>query len=371
MFRTALAFSLTAATVLGGPVPKRRSYEEDDECDPETSSSSYSYTYSHSASIPYGTGYSPSSSGHPTVTVPPYPTWSGYSTGGYSGSSSTAYSNSTYTYHSSVYSSYTSKYSSTTDDECPPEPTDSYSSSATSYSYPPGSTYSYSYTTTSYTYPPESTYSYSDTTTSYTYPPESTYSYSTEAIYSSTTTYSAYTPTPTDEDCPPEDTPIAGTGTFYPSATYNYDVSTGAIECSPSTNKIFKSYSNYGHDLTTLLTFEYPAEAEGKMCQFGFRLEDTDVLTGSMLFDLFSSLNPAPGCTATWPPGNQRNEHLARLQGVAGGDATYVDKFTTYLTEPSPCKSAGTIEAFELVGVYDNVDIEWNPALSGPYITYL
>ena len=167
-------------------------------------------------------------------------------------------------------------------------------------------------------------------------------------------------------------TPITTTGSFYPKATYNYDVGAGAIECSPSTNRLTKSTSNYGHDTTTLLTFEYPAASADQLCQFGFRLEVTDILTGDhgCLLDLFSSLAPAPGCTSGWGPGNQRNVHMGRLQVVLGGDAVFTDTYTTYLTEPSPCKTPGTVEAFELVGVYDDVDVEWEPSVSGAYISY-
>ncbi|RYP16374.1 hypothetical protein DL765_005154 [Monosporascus sp. GIB2] len=159
---------------------------------------------------------------------------------------------------------------------------------------------------------------------------------------------------------------------FTPKATYNYDVSTGAIECSPTTNKVTKSDTDNGHHITTLLTFEYPTASAGKMCQFGFRLEATDTLTGNQggLVDLFSSLAPAPGCTSGWGPGNQRNVHMARLKPVLDGEATYTDTYTTYLTAPSPCKSPGTVEAFELVGVNDNVHVEWEPSVSGAFISY-
>jgi hypothetical protein len=163
-----------------------------------------------------------------------------------------------------------------------------------------------------------------------------------------------------------------GTDGFTPVYTYNYDVGTGAIECSPAWNRITKSDTDNGHHITTLVTFEYPAASAGSLCQFGFRLTATDTLTGDQggYFDLFRSQEPAPGCTSGWPPGNLRGDHLARLRPVLGGDATYTDIYIDYLTEPTPCAAPGTVEAYELVGVFDNVHIEWQPSVSGPYIAY-
>lgn len=124
-------------------------------------------------------------------------------------------------------------------------------------------------------------------------------------------------------------TPITTTGSFYPKATYNYDVGTGAIECSPSTNRVTKSTSNYDHDTTTLLTFEYPAASAGQLCQFGFRLEVTDILTGDHggLLDLFSSLAPAPGYTSGWGPGNQRNVYIRGREWVPVGNPRKPTRF--------------------------------------------
>jgi hypothetical protein len=162
------------------------------------------------------------------------------------------------------------------------------------------------------------------------------------------------------------------TNAFTPIYTYNYDVGTGAIECNPAWNRVTKSDYDNGHHITTLLTFEYPAASAGGLCQFGFHLTLTDVLDGDGggLIDLFSSQEPAPGCTSSWPPGNRRGDHLARLQPVLGGDAEYTDIYITYITEPTPCAPPGTIEAYELVGVYDNDHVEWQPSVSGPFIAY-
>ena len=157
---------------------------------------------------------------------------------------------------------------------------------------------------------------------------------------------------------------------FNPKTTYTYDVGTGAIDCTATQGLISKDYNNNGHDQTTLLTFEYPAASAGKTCHFEFSLDGSAQLSGSKKIDLFSSLGPAPGCTSTWGPGNQRNIHMGRMDAVLGGTAAYEYTYSAYLTSPTPCAAPGTIEAYELVGVFDQDYVQWSPALAGLRIVY-
>jgi hypothetical protein len=152
---------------------------------------------------------------------------------------------------------------------------------------------------------------------------------------------------------------------FTPSAIYNYDVGTGAIDCHPAGGLISKATNNGGHDITTLVTFTYPPESANKQCALSFYLDPTATLTGSSKIDVFTSLNPAPGCTTGWGPGNLRNNELGRWNAVIGGYATWDWTSSSYLTAPVPCKPVGTVEAFELVGVWDTNEVAWNPAVAG------
>jgi hypothetical protein len=161
-----------------------------------------------------------------------------------------------------------------------------------------------------------------------------------------------------------------GSDYFTPSAIYNYDVGSGAINCHAAGGLVSKSTNNNGHDITTLITFQYPAAAAGKKCQFAFYLDSSAILTGSKKVDLFSSLEPAPGCTASWPPGNRRNNHIGRLSLSLGATATWDQKVSAYLTQPTDCKPAGTYEGYELVGVYDNDYVSWNTYVAGARIVY-
>lgn len=154
---------------------------------------------------------------------------------------------------------------------------------------------------------------------------------------------------------------------FTPSAIWKYNTGTGAIS-STNTGIISKSTTNSGQDITALLTFTYPANAQGRQCQFAFVLDNSARLDGSRKIDFFSSLNPAPGPRSGWGPGNQRNIHLGRLSAVKPGVATWDATYGSYLTQKTPCKAPGTVEGFELVGVYDKDYVSWNPAVAGPRI---
>jgi hypothetical protein len=157
---------------------------------------------------------------------------------------------------------------------------------------------------------------------------------------------------------------------FTPSSIYNYDVGTGAIACSPAGGLVHKSTTNNGHDITTLVTFTYPPETAGKKCSLYFYLDSAAGLSGSQKIDVFTSLNPAPGCTTGWGPGNQRDQQLGRLSATLGNYASWEWTSSGYLTVPTDCKPAGTVEGFELVGVYDNDYVSWNPALAGVRMVY-
>jgi hypothetical protein len=156
---------------------------------------------------------------------------------------------------------------------------------------------------------------------------------------------------------------------FGPSDIWLYSVRDGAISAT-SHGEVYKNDGNQGKDITTLLTFTYPSASEGLQCQFEFYLDSTASVSGSKKLDLFTSNSPAPGPTSGWGPGNQRNIHLGRLSVEVDSYATWDATYSTYLTEKTPCKAPGTTEGFELVGVYDNDSITWNPDLAGLRIVY-
>jgi len=157
----------------------------------------------------------------------------------------------------------------------------------------------------------------------------------------------------------------SGPNTVRATTRSQYEVWTGAIQYDTGVGKIFKN--GVTSDITTLLTFEFPAAAAGSTCEFHFYLDGTATLGGSGLFDVFTSLAPATADTTSWPPGNQRDQNVARLSAANPGEAAYVAGFPNTI-QSFPCPN-GTY-AIELVGVYDVDDIEWSGTGSGSYFVY-
>ncbi|KAF6789087.1 hypothetical protein CSOJ01_14843 [Colletotrichum sojae] len=159
---------------------------------------------------------------------------------------------------------------------------------------------------------------------------------------------------------------------FGPSATFAYNVGTGRIDPLSNQGYVSKYYQNNGQDLTALLTFTYPEAARGRTCQFVFQSDPAKTwASGSQKLDLFTSLQPAPaGGATTWPPGNQRDQNIGRLSVANGaGQSTWDVTFGEKISKPVPCAAPGTVEAYELVGVYDNDYVSWRDG-AGPRIVY-
>nr|CEG05028.1 unnamed protein product [Fusarium clavum] len=163
----------------------------------------------------------------------------------------------------------------------------------------------------------------------------------------------------------------ASSSYFSPSDTWQYSVHNGAIAAAPSLVEIYKSTGNGGKDQSALVTFTYPAAARNGQCQLEFHLPANASPAGSKKIDVYSSIKPATGPASSWPPGNQRNNHIGRLSVVPGGAATWDFSQKPSLAFKTPCKAPGTVEAFEFVGVGEFDSINWNPSSGyGPRIVY-
>uniref|UniRef100_L2FW71 Idi-3 n=1 Tax=Colletotrichum fructicola (strain Nara gc5) TaxID=1213859 RepID=L2FW71_COLFN len=125
-----------------------------------------------------------------------------------------------------------------------------------------------------------------------------------------------------------------------PPAVFQYNVRDGAIYPA-SWGYVSKYPQNAGNDFTTLLTFTYPAAAAGKKCQFAFFADANTYAGGRRPLD--------------------RNANIGRVSIVDGGYATWDATYGAYLSTPSDCKPAGTVEGLELVGVNDNDYVSFPP----------
>lgn len=151
-----------------------------------------------------------------------------------------------------------------------------------------------------------------------------------------------------------------------PSVTSQYEVWTGAVHYKTPDGRIFKNGRTT--DITTLVTFDFPASSSGKMCSFHFDLDSSAKISGTGQFDVFTALAPAGGASSSWPSGNLRDQHIGRMTVKVGGAATWVEGFPTF-GQAFPCP-AGQTYGGELVGVGDVDLIEWVAGSTGPYIKY-
>ncbi|OAQ62706.1 hypothetical protein VFPPC_14880 [Pochonia chlamydosporia 170] len=161
--------------------------------------------------------------------------------------------------------------------------------------------------------------------------------------------------------------PPSGYGTITPSALYVYDVSTGAIGPQTTTAKVEKNRNI--HEKTTLMTFTYPTESTNKKCALYFYYDSVS-WSGTDKLAIYSSLNPAPGQTSGWGPGNQRNNQLG-IWKKPSSSPSWADWEATYggLSGAQDCKP-GVTEAFEIVGQGDETWISYENAVGGVRILY-
>jgi len=153
--------------------------------------------------------------------------------------------------------------------------------------------------------------------------------------------------------------------TVRPTVTSQYSVWTGAINYKTSQGLIQKT--GITSDITTLVTFDIPSSAAGKQCELVFTLGSYNWPTGTATFDVFTSIKPATAPSASWPPGNLRDQYLGRLKAVNNGPAQNVEGFQPVVGQKIPCPAGQTL-AGELVGAGDQVYIRWDVATEGPYI---
>ncbi|CAG5169204.1 uncharacterized protein ALTATR162_LOCUS7014 [Alternaria atra] len=154
-----------------------------------------------------------------------------------------------------------------------------------------------------------------------------------------------------------------------PRVTSLYEVWTGAVRHNTANGKVFKDGKTT--DITTLLTFDFPAKSAGKTCSFHFDLASnaSAKVSSTGQFDVFTSLAPATRNTSSWPSGNLRDQYLGRMTVQRSGAATWVSGFPA-LGQGFPCP-AGKTYGGELVGVGDADFIEWFSRTSGASIRWL
>jgi hypothetical protein len=158
----------------------------------------------------------------------------------------------------------------------------------------------------------------------------------------------------------------SGPNILTPTHQSQYYVSTGKIDYNTGVGLISKD--GLTSDITTLLTFTFPAAAVGKTAVVHFALDfaGSTKVTGTGQLDLFSSIQPATASTLTWPPGNQRNNYLGRFQAAKGATATWLSGSPVTFT----ITTAGNF-GYELVGVGDKDLVAYSSNNNGIWISYI
>lgn len=156
---------------------------------------------------------------------------------------------------------------------------------------------------------------------------------------------------------------------IFPEYTSQYNVKTGA-HFHTSQGLVSRSPTNGGADITTLVTFEVPAEYSSNWCQVAFTLEDASSwASGSLQAQLYTSLAPASTIDASsWPSGNLRDQFLGSIDVVAGGEASFEAGSGPAATSHGffPCGLiAGRVYGGEIVPRGDSVQISWPAAVDG------
>jgi hypothetical protein len=193
--------------------------------------------------------------------------------------------------------------------------------------------------------------------TSYTAPPASSTYTPTSSTYTPSASYTA-----------PEQSNTPTANIIRPSTLSQYDVWTGAVHYKSAEGKIFKD--GHSTDVTTLLTFTFPAASAGKTCSFHFNpsADPAATVSGTAQFDVYTSQAPATANSASWPSGNLRDHHLGRMTAKSKGEATWVDGFPKF-GQAFPCPAGETYGA-ELVGAGDIDHIQWLASADVAYISY-
>jgi len=150
--------------------------------------------------------------------------------------------------------------------------------------------------------------------------------------------------------------PLIATSERQPQAAVIHDNYWGGPvnTCNQSTLRVYKSPSSGGHDLSTMLTFQYPSATN---CWLEFNTPP--VQRGSRFVDVYTQWAIVDQCPST---GNNRDRNLGRLEiPESGGKATWIAVYGDYLVGPnSPCPTQGKIEGIEMVGVGDDQDLRWS-----------
>ena len=166
-------------------------------------------------------------------------------------------------------------------------------------------------------------------------------------------------------------------GTILPGSSAVYNTGTGALNC--TTHAIIsKSITNNGQDKTSLLSFTFDDTLRNRTCQLGLNLTSANNAStpGSKQLQLYKSLRPSLACSgsnitrSSWPTGNQRGTHIATFDLLTNSSSILQAVSAAQFVEETPCPANQTF-TYELVGIGDEVTVEFETLVEGLVMNYL
>lgn len=151
--------------------------------------------------------------------------------------------------------------------------------------------------------------------------------------------------------------------TVLPTKLSQYTYSAGAVAYNTGHGYVSRYPQNGGKDISTLVTFEVPAQYASNQCQLILSLNKPgSYASGSQMAQIFTSLKPATASKDTWPTGNLRDQNLGIIQAVTGSNATWVAGTGVAATNKGvfPCSElAAYVVGMEVTPVGDANTISW------------
>lgn len=167
----------------------------------------------------------------------------------------------------------------------------------------------------------------------------------------------------------PRDNPL-----LYPSATFRHFINTGENIQDPQNQPLVLKNNVPADESSTIVTFNFDENLQGRRCKLLFDLWDRDVSTGSQQLDVFSVNNPptSPFTTASITNENRpawnRDQQRGRIMVKKPGTAEWIMSYSGWPEFDCP---AGMVMGLEFVGVGDAVAVRWDIGVTGPRVQVL
>lgn len=155
-----------------------------------------------------------------------------------------------------------------------------------------------------------------------------------------------------------------------PEGTYRRYINTGETISDPEDQPFVVKNGNFEDETSTIVTFNFDEDTEGKTCELNFKLGEEDVSKGTKTMDIFTWTNPGDleALIAGTTINNEmsiksRNQQAGRVIVSAPGNAEWTMSYNGWPSIPCP---AGELIGIEYVGAGEGVEVGWESGSTGP-----